>query len=247
MKLRVLLFTFNRPELLEKQVKCLKKHLMNDHEIIVIHDSRDNEYVDKFVQICSNLNLQFYHHESFSGKTPSQYHSESIQWSYDNLIRNDFQEDIVMLLDHDMFLVKELDVFEYLEDYDIVGCEQSRGDIKYIWPGLCIFKTKSILPIKFNFHPCDFFGQNLDTGGGTFQILRTEEIEFKDTGVLYPSAYDEIDLTENSAHLGYPFELHMERKFLHSRNACSWHNDMNVDDDSKIIVLDSILKDFIEI
>jgi glycosyltransferase involved in cell wall biosynthesis len=247
MKLRVLIFTFNRPELLERQVKCLKKHLLNDYEIVVIHDSRNDQYIEEFSKICSNLGLQYYYHKSLEGKTPSQYHSESIQWAYDNLIKNEYVEDIVMLLDHDMFLFKELDVMDYLGDYDIAGCEQSRGDIKYIWPGLCIFKTKSILPIDFDFYPCNFFGQELDTGGGTFQIIRTEEIKFKDTGVLYPSAYDDIDLTEDSAHLGYPFELHMDRMFLHSRNASSWHNGMNVGDESKISVLDSILKDFIEL
>lgn len=247
MKLRVLIFTFNRPELLERQVKCLHKHLKGEYEISVIHDSRNDEFVEEFGKNCSALNLPFYHHNSVVGKTPSQYHSESIQWSYENLIKPKFQEDVIMLLDHDMFLIKEVDIVEYLGEYDIAGCEQSRGNIKYIWPGLCLFKAKSILPINFNFHPCNFFGQDLDTGGGTFQILRTEEIKFKDTGVLYPSAYDDIDLTENSAHLGYPFELHMDRIFLHFRNACSWHNGMNVSDSSKLLVLDSILKDFIDV
>lgn len=247
MKLRVLIFTFNRPELLERQVKCLQKHLQGDYEISIIHDSRENEYLEQFEEICSTLKIDFYHHDSPFGKTPSQYHSESIQWAYDNIIKNKFVDDIVMLLDHDMFLFKEFDAIEYLSDCDIAGCEQSRGNIKYIWPGLCLFKSKSILPIDFDFYPCNFFGQELDTGGGTFEILRTEEIKFKDTGVLYPSAYDDIDLTEDSAHLGYPFELHMDRTFLHSRNASSWHNGMNVGDESKISVLDSILKDFIEL
>lgn len=247
MKTKILIFTFNRPELLEKQVKCLNNNLKCDYEIIVVHDSRNNKYVEEFTEICSRLQLQFHHHSSLEGNTPSGYHSESIQWAYDNIVKPSFIDDIVVLLDHDMFLIKELDMVEYLGDYDIVGCEQSRGNIKYIWPGLCIFKSKSIFPISFDFHPCNFFGQTLDTGGGTFQILRTEEIKFKDTGVLYPSAYDDIDLTENSAHLGYPFELHMDRSFLHFRNASSWHNNMVINDESKIIVLDSILKDYIEV
>lgn len=247
MTTRILIFTFNRPELLEKQVKCLNNNLKGEYEIVIIHDSRNNEYVNDFTKICSRLKLQFHHHSSSEGNTPSGYHSEAIQWAYDNLVKNEYQNDIVMFLDHDMFLIKELDVVEYLGDYDIAGCEQSRGSVKYIWPGLCLFKTQSIFPIDFNFHPCNFFGQTLDTGGGTFQVLRTEEIKFKDTGVLYPSAYDDIDLTDNDAHLGYPFELHMDRMFLHSRNASFWHNNMKVNDVSKINVLDAILKDFIEI
>lgn len=247
MKVKILVFTFNRPELLEKQVKCLYKNLKCEYEILVVHDSRQNEYVNQFSEICSKLNLEFHHHDSIEGNSPSGYHSESIQWAYDNLVKINFQDNIVVFLDHDMFLINELDVEEYLNDCDIAGCEQSRGSVKYVWPGLCLFKAKSIFPIKFDFYPCNFFGQTLDTGGGTCEILRTEGIKFKDTGVLYPSAYDEIDLTEDSAHLGYPFELHMDRKFLHFRNASSWHNNMIADDDTKINVLNNILKDFIEV
>lgn len=245
MKVKILVFTFNRPELLERQVKCLRKYLQGDYEISIIHDSRENEYLEQFRAICSELKIDFYHHDSPFGKTPNQYHSESIQWAYDNIIKSKFVDDIVMLLDHDMFLFEEFDAIEYLSDCDIVGCEQSRGNIKYIWPGLCLFKSKSIIPIDFDFYPGNFFGQDLDTGGGTCKILRTEEIKFKDTGVLYSSDYDEIDLTEDSAHLGYPFELHMDRKFLHFRNASSWHNNMIADDDTKINILNNILKDFI--
>lgn len=243
MKIKILIFTFNRPDILSKQINSLKKYLKNEHEIIIVHDSRDNEFVHEFEELCSSLNLQYYHHPSFVGKTPSEYHSESIQWAYDNLISED---DVIFLLDHDMFLIEELNIVDYLKDYDIVGCKQNRKNINYIWPGLMIFKYKSIKDIIFNFHPCSVSGQFLDTGGGTYKILESKNIRFKDSQVCYPDSYNDINLLDESVHQGYPFELHLDNKFLHSRNACSWHNGMNISDASKLKTLNTILKNFID-
>ena len=69
MKVKILVFTFNRPELLEKQVKCLHKNLKCEYEILVVHDSRQNEYVNQFSEICSKLNLEFHHHPQIEGTT----------------------------------------------------------------------------------------------------------------------------------------------------------------------------------
>ena len=48
MKFKIFIFTFNRPDLLTLQIKCLRKFAKNLNEIYVIHDSRNNEFVDEF-------------------------------------------------------------------------------------------------------------------------------------------------------------------------------------------------------
>lgn len=247
MKVKVILSTFNRPDLLPIQIKSIQKYLKNDHEIIVVHDSRDNQYVDEFVEVCETLGVSFYHHDSVSGKTPSQYHGEAIQWAYDTIIKYEFVDDLILILDHDMFLIENLDLIEFLGVNDIAGTPQNRGKIEYIWPGLIMFKYNSIKHIKFDFYPGNYFGENLDTGGGTCHILKSEGIRYKKTNYEYPDSYDDIDLLDEKVNLGFGFEFHLDRKFLHFRNACGWHNNMTKvsNDDNKKKVLDYILKDFI--
>jgi glycosyltransferase involved in cell wall biosynthesis len=247
MKVKVILSAFNRPDLLPIQIGSIRKYLKNKNEIIVVHDSRNDEYVDDFAEVCDTLGVSFYHHDSISGKSPSQYHGESIQWAYDTIVKYECIDDITLILDHDMFLIEELDLIEYLGDYDIAGCHQHRGSVEYVWPGLVMFKYQSIKDIEFDFLPGMYGGQVLDTGGGTCYILQTEGIKYKPTGCEYPDSYDGIDLLDEEVNLGFGFELHLGGKFLHFRNACGWHNNLKkvANDDNKKKVLESILKDFL--
>lgn len=247
MKVKVILSTFNRPDLLPIQVKSIQKYLKNEHEIVVIHDSRDNQYVDKFEEVCEELEVPFYHHDSLPGKSPSEYHGGSIQWAYDTYIKYECVDDLTLILDHDMFLIDELDLIEFFGDNDVAGCHQNRGPVEYVWPGLMMFKYQSIKDIEFDFLPGSHGGQVLDTGGGTCYILQTEGIKYKATGCEYPDSYDGIDLLDEEVNLGFGFELHLEGKFLHFRNACAWHNNFTkvANDGNKKKVLESILKDFL--
>lgn len=247
MKVKVILSTFNRPDFLPIQIKLIQKFLQNDHEIIVIHDSRNNEYVSEFEKICNDLEVKFYHHESSPGKNSSQYHGEAIQWAYDNIINKECINDLTLILDHDMFLIEKFDVIEFFGENDIAGRYQNRGSVEYVWPGLIMFKYTSIKDISFNFYPGQYFGELLDTGGGTCHILRTEGIKYKQTNCEYPDVYDGINLLDVNINLGFGFELHLDGKFLHFRNACGWHNNMQKDpnDSNKKKVLEHILKDFV--
>jgi len=246
MKIKIFLFTFNRPDLLGVQIKLINRFIKNEHQICVIHDSRNDEFVSEFLEICENLGVNFFHKNSLPGRSPSEYHSQAIQWSYENIIMTECGEDIVVLLDHDMFLIDDFDVVKYMENYDAAGCLQKREQVEYFWPGLTILKMKTTKDIQFNFLNGYFNGQLLDTGGGTCELLSSGKIKYKDTGVEYPDEYDNIDLKDPSISGGFNFELHLDGKFLHSRNASSWHNNMIVSDHQKTQVILQILNDFIE-
>ena len=249
MKIRIILSTFNRPDLLSIQIKLLKKFFIGDYEIIVLHDSRNNDYVEEFEKICSTLKVLFYHHNSTFGKTPSVYHGEVLQWFYDEIIQKKYIDDVILILDHDIFLIETFDLLQYLDNYDIIGLLQKRGDVDYIWPGLISFRNTVIKNIKFDFFPGVYMGQTLDSGGGTFYLLKEPKIKYKSTNCEYPTNYNNINLLDPEVNLGYGFELHLDNKFLHFRNACGWHNGMEKDknDENKKKVLHTILSDFIEL
>lgn len=247
MKVKVFIFAFNRPDLLSYQIKCIRTYLKNEHEIYVIHDSRNSEYVSDFSLICDQCNINFYHNNSLPGRSPSDYHSNSVQWAYDNVMMKECKDDFVLILDHDMFLIDEFDVGDYMKGYDAAGCLQQRGKVKYFWTGLTILNMKTVSNIVFDFKNGTYHGELLDTGGGTCNLLNHKTIKYKDTGVEYPDDYQDINLKDPSVSNGFNFELHMDSKFLHSRNASSWHNNMKVEDSHKTSIIHTILRDFIEV
>jgi len=240
--IKVFIFAFNRPDILQLQINSIKKYLIGNFSIEVVYDYRDDVHGNEFEKICLDNKIVLHRHQSYPGKSASQYHADTLMWVYDNLIHND---DIVIFLDHDIFLLDEFDVKKYLNDCDISACLQSRGHVEYTWPGLLLFKYSSIKDINFNFDPTYVEGQSLDSGGGTYSILRNEKIKFLPIEIEYPDTYKEIDLLNPIHNNGFGFELFMDGKFLHFRNACSWHMDMNVNDHKKTEILNLILKDFI--
>jgi hypothetical protein len=242
----IFIFAFNRPDLLEIQSKCLKKFLENDFRLNVIHDALTDQYDAEFIRTCDiikenlDINVRYYKHTNRESLSSSERHSKVLQWAYDTVTGSE----VCLFLDHDIFLIEPLNIQKEIENFDIIGLEQTRGSIKYIWPGLVAFKKASFDSIDWSCLNVD--GEYLDTGGGTFKILNDSKIRFKNTGVEYPDSYKEIDLKDSSITLGYNFELHYDGKFLHSRNACNWDTQYNLRDQEKTSLLLDILNDVLK-
>lgn len=245
MKTKIFTFVFNRPDILEYQIKSIKKFFIDDYDINVVYDTRDNQYFDQFKEICKTNSVNFYNHISEPGQSPSYYNAQSIQWACENLIFNNDENFIAMFLDHDMFLIDDLNLNVEMSIYDVLGLLQTRENIKYIWPGLCAFKKSSVKNIKFDFYPQTVDGQILDAGGGTYKLLSNKNIKFLNTGVEYPEEYKGINLKDKSIIGDYGYELHLKQKFLHFRNACNWHNSYLPEDEKKTEILKKILSDFL--
>jgi hypothetical protein len=245
MEVKIFLFTFNRPDILELQIKCLFKYIKNDFKIVVIHDSRDDTYQQKFIKICENYQIKYYNHTSFPGKSPSNYHAESIQWAYDNVVKTECVDNIVVFLDHDMFLICDFDLVKLMKNYDIVGPLQIRESIKYIWPGLFIFKESSLRNLNFDFNPQYVEGIGVDTGGGTYKLLRNSNLKYKDAKVEYPEEYNDINLVDQLVTKGFNSELYLDNIFFHFRNASNWHNNFDVQDSEKTDIMLKIINSII--
>tara|TARA_A100001234_G_scaffold194700_1_gene183125 strand:+ start:912 stop:1655 length:744 start_codon:yes stop_codon:yes gene_type:complete len=240
-KTQIFTFVFNRPDLLQKQIDCFKNFFTGDYEINVVCDYRDDQYVEVFKNICDENGVKFYPHKSESNPSPSAYHGASVTWAYTEIMLKECVDDYVLIIDHDMFLIDKFNLVDYMKGYDVAGCLHERGDVKYVWPGLTILDIKNIKDIEFHFYPCYTDGQMLDTGGGTHALLK--QVKFKPIEVEYPDTFDGLNLSETDE--GYGFELHLDQTFLHFRNACSWHNNYNVHENSrKNEVLDLMLNSF---
>jgi hypothetical protein len=248
--IHVFIFAFNRPDLLEIQIDCLHKFLANDFCVNVIHDTRNHQFVEEFKNSLITVSKKYpdrrfiyYEHESPIGLQSSEYHSNVLQWTQDNLV-SQLSNSNVLFLDHDMFLIEDLDLLKYLEDYDIVGLLQTREHVEYVWPGLVAFNTTVINEIDWKCGKVE--GQSVDSGGGTYKLLRNPNNRFMDTGAEYPDSYKNWDLTDSAVTHGYNFELHFNGKFLHSRNASNWDTMYNVKDVQKTDLMMEILKDIME-
>jgi hypothetical protein len=241
-KLKIFIFAFNRPDLLQKQFDCFKHYLVGDYDINVVYDYREDLYGNEFEKICLDNDAKFHRHKSNPGNVPSGYHGDTLDWVYDNLLEDG---DYVMFLDHDIFLIDNFDLKQRLDQFDVSGHKQTRGDVVYFWPGLFMFNYSSIKDISINFQPCQVDGEMLDSGGGTYQISRNSNIKINFVDQVYPDYYKDLNLKDPNVTNGYGFEIFDDNKFLHTKNACHWHNNYEVNDEKKTEVISVMLNDIL--
>jgi hypothetical protein len=218
----------NRPDFVVLQNKLFEKFLKDDFQFHIVDDSIDSNITKQFKDICSKSGLQYYRKpERTTFMDPAQACADTVQWSYDNIIRNNHLNDIVFFCDSDLFLIDDFDIYDYVKDAVICGLPQYRGHVTYIWNGIMFFNMPEISKIDLDI---DFSlgwveGELTDVGGHTYYYFQKNNISMKETDAIYPTHFNDIELQNESVTRGYNFELHLNEKFLHYRAATNWHSD----------------------
>lgn len=179
-ELLIITHCFNRPDFIEWQFKSFKQFLRDNYEYVVFNDAQDIILEHQIQNVCKVLGVRCIRvpqtnrgRPSNSSLTVSSWrHSQAIAYSMHELGFN--HSGLVMLIDSDMFLIKNFSVTDFLQNYDISGIQQVRGGMTYMWPGLMFFRMNS-LPNKavIGFSPCENDGTWADTGGALHYYLES--------------------------------------------------------------------------
>jgi hypothetical protein len=215
----------NRPDFVSLQDTLFKKFLKNDYKFHIVDDSIDETISNHFKVICDGINAVYYKKPSrIIQMNPAQACADTVQWTYDNIIKNNHKNDIVFFCDSDMFLIDEFDISEYMSDAIIAGLPQYRSHVTYMWNGIMFFNMPKIKDLDIDFSDGVVDGEMTDVGGHTYWYFKNNNISMKETDVQYPTHFNDIDLQNGEVTRGYNFELHLDGKFLHYRAATNWHS-----------------------
>ena len=265
----------NRPDFVEIQSKLFNKFLKDEYQFHVVDDSVDDQVSAEFKSVCEKNSVQYYRKPQSDQKkfdnplAGARHAAETIQWTYDTIIKQNHQKDLVLFCDSDMFLLDDFCLEDYMKNEVIAGHLQVRGHVRYIWNGLMFFNMEKIFKIDpdLNFSDGNVEGELTDIGGHFHSYFKKHNIQFKrinDGGTdgedfpEYPTEYNGIEipvlLTSDmwcKPENGYNFELHLDGKFLHYRAGTNWHTQSNwksKEDPLKIKaeIFNQIIKDFID-
>ena len=265
----------NRPDFVETQYRLFKTFLKDEKwQFNVVDDSMEESITEEFKSVCDIYGIKYYRkpqnpNKKFDNPLAGARHAtETIQWTYDTIIKEKHDEDMVLFCDSDMFLLDEFSIEEYIKDEVIAGALQVRGPIEYIWNGIMFFNMSEITRIgpDLNFSDGDVEGNMTDIGGHLYYWFLENNVKFKnvneggttpDDCAEYPDEYNGINLIfDNNDDMwtkpegGFRFELHLENKFLHYRAGTNWHTQSSwkTKEDpirKKAEVFNQIIKDFI--
>jgi hypothetical protein len=184
---------YNKPAFIELQKKSFDKFI-KEYTFTVIDNSIDKNISSEIKEMCKSHNINFIETEN---KFDSRYnglhglsHEIGIKLFLDKLKNTHKNTDIVMLLDHDVFLVSDISkILDTILNSSILTLKQQREHIYYVWPGLTVFNLNNcvnINEISLNgaqlvngvWEPIDN-GIFTDVGGHSFHYLKKYENELK--------------------------------------------------------------------
>jgi len=243
----------NRPDFLLLQNKLFQKFLKNDYQFHIIDDAVDTIISKQFNSICLENQFSYYKKPERTTKlNPAQACADTVQWTYDTLIKQNHKDDVVFFCDSDLFLIEEFDILEYMSDAIIAGLPQRRGDITYMWNGIMFFNMPKMKELNIDFSDGVVEGEMTDVGGHTYYYFKKNNIKMKRTDEecpTYPTHFNEIDLQNEEVTRGYNFELHLDGKFLHYRAGTNWHSNWRGSNDplvKKTVIFNQIIENIFE-
>lgn len=121
---------FNKPEFVEIQYKLCKKFIKNNFQYFLYDNSKDSETSNKFTEICKKIGANYI-------KVPENNGCSSTRagYSLDYAIKHNYENNKtpIMVLDSDLFPIKDINIDSFLQKADITGIGQARtsGGIEY--------------------------------------------------------------------------------------------------------------------
>lgn len=262
-RLLVITHSYNRPDFIEIQDKTFKKFLKDDYEFVVFNDAPKDEMCQEITHLCDTLGIrcmripQSIHAAPYLPREPNDDYQNPgircanvVQYSLDVLGFD--HDDLVMIIDADMFLIQPFSVRDFLKDYQLAGVPQKRGHVNYIWNGL-VFFNMSTLPDKdsIDFNCKKVEGVAVDVGGNMFHYFNAHpDLKFISIGNEYINEWNELSPRQKKhevVELLYSMqpsniEFLLNYCFLHYRSGTNW--DRRTSDYHKTKT--EILNDFIE-
>lgn len=187
----VFTFAFNRPDFIEIQYKTLKKLLLDEYKFTVFNDAKDPNLEQQIKDTCAQLDIQCI-------RIPQEIHSRPYlprlpreDWQYPtvrnvNVVQYALDtmgfdhEDIVVLLDSDMFLVKPFSAREFLKDHELGGAATGNGYVTFLWHALAILdmsKMPNKRTLTFNCGEVD--GHPIDGGGHSYYYIKNNPVQVR--------------------------------------------------------------------
>ena len=209
------------PEFLLHQARLFRRYCREPLDFVVVNDAKPRadptnwwrDDIDAAIrEVAKRLNL---HEVSFPQadhkshiwerrESASRRAAESIQLGFAVALRK-FPDQKILIIDHDIFPIKNFSLDEMLGDAAIAGIPQTRkgawlkNEVTYLWSGLLILDIPNLQRTDLIRFGCGFVrGARTDTGGQLYHYLaRFPRLSIRRIPFLMSCAWSLADLPAN--------------------------------------------------
>lgn len=179
-KILIMTPTSNHPEYIALQAQGFKKFLKDPYEFMVFNDASNETDRKAIDAMCASLAITCVRVPQENRKIGTVFswasyrHGQAINYLMQQVgIKYD---GVAVLIDSDLFLIKEFSIHSFFNGYDLAGVRQGElgSRTEYIWPGL-LFLRMNKLPDKetMRFAPEETPAgkRGVDTAGSLYHYL----------------------------------------------------------------------------
>ena len=207
----VVIITFNVPQLLAKQVDCLRRQIMDKPFHILVGDNSSHRSArEEIEKICGELDLEYVGVPRWLNRClmntlflPSYSHGAALNWLWYKVLKGR-RYSLFAFLDHDIFPTHPCCLEQILGSSAFNGVLRRRHKAWYLWPGLALFKGETLRNINVDFLPAYAGKTFLDTGGAMYHRLfkdyRGEMPVFPDVHLVRMRQEDDNDAERDIYH-----------------------------------------------
>ncbi|MFA6524252.1 MAG: hypothetical protein WC264_02670 [Candidatus Paceibacterota bacterium] len=204
MKIKIVSLAFIRPDFIELQYNSIKKFVKDTEvEYIVFNNaSEDKKQFNEIEGICKKLNIKSiavkkrniifkWLNENVSRKV-----ARSLNYIWKNYLQ--YEKDILVIIDSDMFFVKDISIETLMNGHDFAFVPAYRGrnfEVLYPWTGLMFFNMNMLPnPQTIKWNTGSVLGNKVDVGGMNHFYLEKYKEKIK---ILYLEMWNLEDIENN--------------------------------------------------
>jgi len=223
---------FNDADYLRWQHRTFERFCKDAYRIICINNAYDNWRNKEEIRTTAvELGIEHHFPQGVNNVKGGWAHQSALNWTWRNLIIHN--NDINMILDHDMFLIRDFSCAGMQED--VWSVMQGRGGhIRYFWPGFMVVnntlrdkETADFTGGIIDGHPCD-------SGGNWHHYLqRHPDLKIKGLSMVHICAEQgNLDVLPPEILGEYddkidPIQI-LENHTIHFRNGSNWAQNPNI-------------------
>lgn len=229
-KIKIYTWADKAPEFLYRQYETIKKFVKDDNWEFIVFNNVPAPKLDrqrKIKKACKEMKVKCLDVRFRSFVSGASYITGwGIHWAFNRFFRWE-KDTIQVVLDSDMFFIKDFNFNEYLGDNTIAAIHQRRDTIDHLWNGFIIMRGAE-MPDKnhFDIRLGTVEGVRTDTGGKTYYWLKRNP----DVKLKYIMHTGHLDISQSNIlpencradyNHDYRFQF-IEHAILHYRAGSNW-------------------------
>lgn len=228
-KVKIYTLSNMTPDFLPMQYKSMEKFIKDeDWEFIVLNNTPVIAPTRRAAikKICKELKIKCVDVRFRSFVSGASYiTSWGIQWAFHRYFRWE-KDTIHVMIDSDMFFIKDFSFNECLADNDVCAIHQRREHVDYLWNGFFFMKGGELRDKNINFRLTTDNGVRTDAAGSTYYWLkRNQDLKIKWINHTCHNDVSKTNLLPESLRADYKPEYNfqfIEDFILHSRGGSNW-------------------------